>query len=340
VVYIHRALLLLVTSGQRGSQTRSYFDDDQKPNAANDLRGRFADAIDRLNSEYESTGRTFAIEHVAGDISNPDDQTKVSDADVVIVVVGLSEEDDGAEARDRATYGLSDEHEAFLANVLELSERVVVVLEGGAAIDVTPWFEDTEAVLMAWYPGGEGGHAIADVLFGNVNPSARLPVTFVASLDDLQTFPHGAVEVTYERYHGYQRLDRNEVSPFLPFGFGLSYTTFEYRDLAANVRTVDGVESIELTFTVENTGSRAGTETAQVYAGIEESSVDRPMRKLVGFTQVTLEPRASEEVTVSVPVDELAYYEVGTGWVIELGTYTLEVGPNVADLPLAVGVTR
>ena len=280
------------------------------------------------------------IEYVEGDLSSPDDRATVSGADVVLVAVGLSEEDDGGEARDRESYGLSEAHEAFLEDVLELSDRVVVILEGGAAIDVTGWFEDTEAVLMAWYPGAQGGHAIANVLFGDVNPSARLPVTFVASLDDLQPFPRGALEATYEHYHGYQRLDRNEVSPFLPFGFGLSYTTFEYGDLTAEVRTTAGVESIELSFTVTNTGTRAGIETPQVYAGLAESEVDRPVRKLVGFARAELEPGASQVITVRVPVEELAYYEVGAGWVIEPGIYSLEVGPNVADLPLSVDVAR
>jgi beta-glucosidase len=286
------------------------------------------------------------IEFIAGDLMDAGDRAKVTAADVVIVAVGLTDEDEGEGqvgppltepgAGDRETYGLPEDDAAFLANVLDLSENIVVILEGGSAIDVSPWFEDTRALLMAWYPGVQGGHAIADVLFGDASPSGRLPVSFPRSLSDLQTFPGEALEVEYQSYHGYQRLDRNGVSPFFPFGFGLSYTTFEYSGLTAESQTEDGAQVIRLTFRLNNAGTRAGIETAQVYAGVVDSTVDRPVRKLVGFTQASLEAGESTTVQVSVPVRELAYYEVGTGWVVEPGAYTLEVGPNVADLPLSI----
>ena len=285
------------------------------------------------------------IELVSGDLTDAGDRAKVTAADVVIVAVGLTDEDEGEGqvreplvalgAGDRETYGLPEDDAAFLTSVLALNESIVVILEGGSAIDLSPWFEDTRALLMAWYPGVQGGHAIADVLFGDASPSGRLPVSFPNSLSDLQTFPGEALEVEYESYHGYQRLDRNGVSPFLPFGFGLSYTTFEYSALTVESHTEDGAEIIRLTFTLGNTGPRAGVETAQVYVGAVDSTVDRPVRKLVGFTQASLEAGQNATAQVSVPVRELAYYEVGTGWVVEPGAYTLEVGPNVADLVLS-----
>lgn len=288
------------------------------------------------------------IDFVPGDLSDPDDRAKVIAADVVVVAVGLTDEDEGEgqvraplvelAAGDRETYGLPEDDATFLSNVLPLNENIVVVLEGGAAMDVSPWFDDTRAVLMAWYPGVQGGHAVADVLFGDANPSGRLPVSFPRSLSDLQTFPGEALEVAYESYHGYQRLDRNGVSPFLPFGFGLSYTTFEYTGLTVESRTEGGLETVLVSFTLSNTGAQAGIETAQVYAGATDSAIDRPVRKLVGFTQASLESGESTTVQISVPMRELAYYEVGTGWVVEAGTYTLEVGHNVADLVLSAEV--
>ena len=289
------------------------------------------------------------IEFVPGDLINAEDRAKVTAADVVIVAVGLTEEDEGEGqvrapltaigAGDRETYGLPEDHAAFLTNVLALNENIVVILEGGSAIDLSPWFEDTRAVLMAWYPGVQGGHAIADVLFGDANPSGRLPISFPRTLSDLQPFPDQALEVTYERYHGYQRLDRNGVSPFLPFGFGLSYTTFDYSTLTAESQTEGGAEIIRLTFTLNNTGPQAGVETAQVYAGAVNSPVEGPVRKLVGFAQASLEAGESTTIQVDVPVRELAYYEVGAGWVVEPGAYALEVGPNVADLALSAELT-
>ena len=288
------------------------------------------------------------ITHLPGDLSDEADRAQVSGADVVLVAVGLTDEDEGEGqvrppapelgAGDRETYGLPEAHAAFLEDVRALNEQTIVILEGGSAIDVSPWFEETRAVLMAWYPGVQGGHAIADVLFGDEVPSGRLPVSFPASLDDLQAFPAGALEVEYERYHGYQRLDRNGTSPFLPFGFGLSYTTFEHEDLEVGRRQENGIEVVHLTLTVRNTGARAAIETAQVYAGAISSTVDRPVRKLVGFAQAELDPGASATVEISVPVSELAYYEVGEGWIVEEGEYRFEAGPNVADLPLSAEI--
>lgn len=293
---------------------------------------------------------TATIELIEGDLSAPSDQATVTNADIVLVAVGLTDSEEGEGqvrppspelgAGDREIYGIPPEHAALLATARSLNDQVVVLLEGGSAIDVTPWFEDTQAVLMAWYPGVQGGNAVADILFGDANPQGRLPVSFPASLDDLQAFPRNALEVEYDRYHGYQRLDRNGVSPFLPFGFGLSYTRFDYTNLSASTETVEGTESIILAFDVTNAGSRAGVETAQAYAGAREPSVDVPVRKLVGFTQVTLEPGETQSVELSVPVEELAYYDLAEGWVVEPGPYLLEVGHNVADLPLSAQVRR
>jgi len=294
------------------------------------------------------TDLASTIEHVPGDLGDLDDQAKVSAADVVIVVVGLTDEDESeGQTRppapmlgggDRDGYGLPMDDAAFLANVLSLNSKVVVVLIGGSAIDMSPWFEDTEAVLMAWYPGVQGGHAVADVLLGDANPSGRAPMSFPASIEDLQAFPRMALDVTYDRYHGYQRLDKNGVAPFIPFGFGLSYTMFAYDSLTANTQSAgqDGVVTLRLS--LSNTGTRAGVETVQVYAGAVSPTVDLPVRKLVGFTQARLEAGDSTTIELEVPVRELAYYEEGEGWVVEPGLYKLEVGPNVGDLPTSVEV--
>jgi beta-glucosidase len=294
------------------------------------------------------TDLASTIEHVPGDLGDLDDQAKVSAADVVIVVVGLTDEDESeGQTRppapmlgggDRDGYGLPMDDAAFLANVLSLNSKVVVVLIGGSAIDMSPWFEDTEAVLMAWYPGVQGGHAVADVLLGDANPSGRAPMSFPASIEDLQAFPRMALDVTYDRYHGYQRLDKNGVAPFIPFGFGLSYTMFAYDSLTANAQSVrqDGVVTLRLS--LSNTGTRAGVETVQVYAGAVSPIVDLPVRKLVGFTQARLEAGDSTTVELEVPVRELAYYEEGEGWVVEPGLYKLEVGPHVGYLPTSVEI--
>jgi beta-glucosidase len=288
------------------------------------------------------------IEFVPGDLADVGDQAKVSAADVVVVAVGLSDQDEGEGqvrspapklgAGDRETYGLPADHLALLTDVLALANNVVVVVEGGSAIDMTPWAENVSAVLMAWYPGVQGGHAVADVLFGDENPSGRLPVTIPASLEDLQAFPGLELDVTYERYHGYQRLDKNSVAPYWPFGFGLSFTTFSYDDVSVDDATVRADDEITLSISVSNTGSRSGVETVQVYAGAVAPTVDRPIRKLVGFAQALLNAGETKTVDVSVPVGELAYYHEETGWVVDPGSYRFKVGGNAFELPLFVDV--
>ena len=288
------------------------------------------------------------VEHVSGDLSEAADQTKIAAADVVVVAIGLSDEEEGEGqvkapapplgAGDRESYGLPADDLALLNVATGLNANVVVIVEGGSAIDMSQWSGDVRAILMAWYPGVQGGNAIADVLFGDVNPSGRLPVTLPASLEDLQAFPGLALDVTYERYHGYQRLDRNHVAPFMPFGFGLSYTTFSHDAIQLDRASVESTGEITVSVDVSNTGSVAGVETVQVYAGAVDSAVDRPVRRLVGFAQGALGAGESTTVEVVVPVEELAYFKVGQGWVVEPGAYTLEAGPNVANLPLSAQV--
>jgi beta-glucosidase len=286
-----------------------------------------------------------SIEQLPGELNEPEEQLQVSAADLVIVALGLTEEDEGEGqtrppapalgAGDRDSYGLPAEQLTFLSRVLTLNRNVIVLLEGGSAIDMSPWFVDARAVLMAWYPGAQGGHAIADLLFGDANPSGRLPVSFPARIEDLQAFPGSELEVTYERYHGYQRLDKNAVPPFLPFGFGLSYTSFEYEGLTVEPRSDAGRDWLEVAVDLRNAGSREGLETVQVYAGALSPSVDQPVRKLVGFKQVSLRAGESQRVEIEVPVSELAYFDVGEGWVLDPGTYRIELGSNVATLPVS-----
>ena len=286
------------------------------------------------------------VEVVPGDLTDPSDRTKVAAADVVIVSIGLTEEDEGEGqvrppapqlgAGDRDTYGLPEVQLAFLADLVSLEVDLVVVLEGGSAIDLTSWFDDTRAIVMAWYPGVRGGHAIADVLFGDANPSGKAPVAFPASLADLQPWPRDALEVTYERYHGYRRLDKNGVAPFVPFGYGLSYTTFDYTGLEVAPSETSAERALTVSFTITNTGPRSGVEVAQVYAGPVQPVVDAPVRKLVGFERIEVEAGEGRRVEIAVPVRELAHYDLDDGWVVPPGPYRIEVGPNASSLPMSV----
>jgi beta-glucosidase len=212
------------------------------------------------------------------------------------------------------------------------------VLEGGSAIDVASWIDQVPALVMAWYPGQEGGHAIADVLLGDVNPSGKLPVTFAVSDAQLPPFIHDQDAVTYDYFHGYRYLDKNGDAPSFPFGFGLSYTSFSYTNLHLASAQVAKDGTVEASVDVTNTGSREGKETVELYVSYEGSQVERAVRDLEGFSKVDLQPGETKTVTIDVPVRQLAYWDVTTnGWVVEPIHYTVAVGGSSRDLPLSTG---
>jgi len=210
----------------------------------------------------EAAGRTVAAippEELA------DRAAELTAADAVVVVVGLTGEDEGEgliAAGDRETMGLRDEDVAAISAASAASDQVIVVLYGGAALTM-PWLLEVEAVVMTWYPGARGGTAVARVLYGDVNPSGRLPQSFPVDEADLPDFDNVSLEVTYDAFHGYRHLDRAGVGALFPFGHGLSYTTFEVGapTLEAVEVSVDGV--IQVTVDVTNTGAVDGIETVR-----------------------------------------------------------------------------
>lgn len=265
-------------------------------------------------------------------------------ADACVVVVGLSARDEGEAmpgpvklGGDREDLSLRPRDVRLLETVASANPRCVVVLQGGSAVLTAGWREKVPAILVAWYPGMEGGRAVAEVIFGLVNPSGKLPVTFPESNDQLPPFDKKARSVEYGYYHGYRLFDRMGMRPAFPFGFGLSYTTYEYRDLrlgAAEIPT-DGELIVEAE--VANTGRRAGEEVVQLYVGYPASAVDRPVKELKGFSRVRLEPGESRRVSFTLRAPALAYYDGALGrWVVERTEYEACVGPSSdpADLRL------
>jgi beta-glucosidase len=267
------------------------------------------------------------------------DRAVITAADAAIVAVGFTGTDEG-EDNDRKQLALPTDQEQLIADVAGLNGTTIVVLEGGSAISVEPWVDQVAAVVMAWYPGQEGGNAIADVLFGDVNPSAKLPISFVRSVDDLPPFPNHASQVTYGYYHGYRLLDHNGVEPRFPFGFGLSYTTYRYANLRLPTVALAAGDTLHVTTDVTNTGAIAGDEIVQLYVGYQGSRIDRPLKDLKGFTKVHLEPGQTQTVAIDVPVKDLAFYDVDAStWEVEPMSYTAYVGPSSKDLPLRASFT-
>ncbi len=203
-------------------------------------------------------------------------------ADAVVVVAGLTYREEGEYLSflsrvggDRMDLGLRPRDQELIKAVAAATKRCIVVLEGGSAITMQGWQEEVGAILMAWYPGMEGGNAIADILFGDVNPSGRLPITFPASTSQLPPFDKKAGTIEYGYYHGYRLFDREGLSPAYPFGFGLSYTRYEYTGLELEREEIDRDEGLAVYVTVNNAGERAGEETVQLYVSCPGRHVDR-----------------------------------------------------------------
>lgn len=260
-------------------------------------------------------------------------------AAVVIAVAGLTWRDEGENvpggAGDRSQLELPDDQESLVAAAVALNPRTVVVVEGGGPVTPGPWLDRAAALLLAWYPGLEGGHAIADVLTGQEEPGGRLPVSIARELSDLPPFDNVSRQVQYGYFHGYRHLDREGIDPLFPFGFGLSYTTFAYEQLQIDQPQVAPGEPLTGRVRVRNTGPRRGREVVQIYASVPDSVVERPVRWLVAFAPVELEPGESRDVAFRVDPDTLAYYDTEVEqWVLEETEYVLHAGSHARDLPL------
>ena len=219
----------------------------------------------------------------------------------------------------------------------ELNKKTAVVLVCGSMILTREWETAVPAILYGWYSGMQGGRALASVLFGDVNPSGKLPFAIPEDESQLpQVDFFKANEITYDYYHGYRKLDNDGNKPAYPFGFGLSYTTFEYGDASAEASG----EEVLIKANVKNTGELAGDEIVQVYVSVPESKVERHVKELKGFARVHLAPGEEKTVEISIPLEELKYFDEATnGWVLENTAYNFMVGPNAADLETVLKVT-
>ena len=266
-------------------------------------------------------------------------------ADVTIVVAGLNRQRPfDCEGTDRKDLKLPYGQDALIQQVVQANPRTIVVLVSGGPVEMDAWLAQVPAVVQAWYGGMEAGTAIAGVLFGDVNPSGKLPCTFPKKLEDTPTFAGGARaypgENGVEHYDegllvGYRWYDTKAVEPLFPFGFGLSYASFTYSDLKLIAGSVPPGSVVTVEFAVTNTGGREGAEVAQVYVHQAKPGLPRPVRELKGFRKVLLRP--GEKQTVSVPLgrEAFAYYspEMG-GWLAEKDDFTISVGSSSRDLRL------
>ncbi len=260
-------------------------------------------------------------------------------SEAAIVVVGNSRRLE-AEGFDRPSMDLPASQDALIEAVAAANPNTVVVVIAGAPVTMTRWVDRVPAVLYAWYGGQEYGHAIGDVLFGLQNPSGKAPVTFPKRLEDATAFgnyPGENLHVEYAEgiYVGYRGFEKRGVQPLFPFGHGLSYTAFDYSDLAVSPAKAAAGGRVEVSFTVRNSGQRAGAEVAQLYLGAPHASIDRPVKELKGFSRVALAPGESQRVTLMLDQAAMSYFNAGKDdWVAEPGTFEVLVGASSADIRL------
>jgi beta-glucosidase len=265
----------------------------------------------------------------------------VAKADAVVLCVGFDPSSEG-EGGDR-TFALPGGQDSYIQQIVSLNKNVVVVLTAGGNVDMTKWIDSVPALIHAWYAGQEGGTALAQILFGKVGPSGKLPASFEQKWQESAAFDSyypkkGDKHVAYKEgvFSGYRHFDRSAVKPLFPFGFGLSYTKFQYSDLVVapgNARDVNAPVSVS--FRIKNVGAREGAEIAELYVGDAHASVPRPVKELKGFAKVNLRPGESRQVLLKLDRRAFSFFDVSRhDWIAEPGEFAILVGSSSAKMEL------
>ena len=274
-------------------------------------------------------------------------KTLAKKVDAVVVVAGFTWRDEGEYIKelryggDRENLGLPKDQVKLIKEISEENDRVIVMIEAGSAVTMESWKDKVNGILMVWYPGLEGGNAMADILFGDVNPSGKTPCIFPKSKDQLPYFSNKVKKIKYERYHGYRRFDKNNDEPAFPFGFGLSYTKYKYDNLKLSDSEINKDGEINISVNVTNSGQVAGEEIVQLYVGYKNPKLDRPVKDLKGFTRTALEPGETKTVTMNIQANDLAYYDTGSkSWQVEQIEYIVYAGPSSNEKDLLTDVFK
>lgn len=286
----------------------------------------------------------FAI--VAQDkIVNPDAIKLAAKADVVVVEAGFQQESE-SEGGDR-TFSLPFGQNELIQAIATANPNTVVAVTSGGNVDSTDWIDSVPAYLQTWYGGQAGGQALAEILFGDINPSGHLPATFERRLEDNPAFANyypaaGSKDVDYKEgiFVGYRGYEKNKVAPLFPFGFGLSYTTFKFSNLKLS-QTAQGPDVRAVaTFDVTNTGQRRGAEVAQLYVTEDQPKVPRPVHELKGFQRVDLGPGETGHISIPLDARSFSYYDVASKkWTIGSSKFTISIGDSLISLPLKAPLT-
>ena len=290
-------------------------------------------------------GQSFGRLGIAQESTLVDDYAKglAKNADAVVLAVGFNSEIE-SEGSDRE-FTLPVGQDELIRQIAQVNPKTIVVVTSGGAVDVTPWLTSVPALLEAWYPGQEGGKALASLLLGDASPSGHLPMTWDRTLAENPSMPYyhytqpGTNKVEYKEgiFTGYRGYEHAHHQPQFPFGFGLSYTTFQY----GNLKVAPGAgQSYTVSYDVTNSGKREGAAVSQVYVGEESPSLPRPVKELKGFARTSLKPGETHHVEVTLNARAFTFYDVGKkGWHANPGPYTVFVGDSVTTTPLHESIT-
>ena len=289
---------------------------------------------------YEITGLEGLEERCKGKIMSTDSP---SDSDASILFVGLNHEEYmDAEDTDKKSFKLPVNQVELINKTVKENPKTIVVLISGSPVSMVEWIDKIPTVIQAWYAGMEGGRAIADIIFGDVNPSGKLPITFPKKLSDSPahksklTYP-GDEKVYYDEgiFVGYRHFDTKNIEPLFPFGYGLSYTKFTYENLKLNRQKLMKDEFLDISIDLTNSGLVQGSEVVQLYISDPISSVERPSKELKGFRKVKLEPSEKKPVKFQIKPEDLAFFdEESCDWKIESGKFKVLIGSSSRDIHL------
>ncbi|MFX0075836.1 MAG: beta-glucosidase [Candidatus Hermodarchaeota archaeon] len=265
------------------------------------------------------------------------------EADFTVIFVGLNHNlGMDAEGEDKKEFGLPLEQVNLIKNTIQMNPNTIIVLISGSPVAMDDWIEKVPCVVEAWYGGLEAGTALANILFGDVNPSGKLTMTFPRRLTDSpahsskRSYP-GDDKVFYDEgiFVGYRHFDTKNIEPLFPFGYGLSYTAFSYDNLAIDKVNMKIDEMVKVSVNITNIGKRIGKEVVQLYVQDIESSIERPIKELKGFKKITLKPGQMETVVFELSKDDLSFYNpVENSWVVEKGLFKILIGSSSRDIRL------
>jgi len=312
----------------RFKQISEYIEVRMEAGIPNEITVEFHKKANRnsIRLEWEIPGRSDPIEEAV---------KIASESDAAVIFAGLSNQYEGG-MQDRESLSLPGKQNDLIHAIARVNPNTIVVLINGTPVAM-PWIEEVSAILEAYYPGQEGGNALPRILFGDVNPSGKLPETFPRKIEDnpcFGNFPGVQEQVSYKEgiYVGYRHYDKNKIEPLFPFGFGLSYTTFTYNNLHVDHNN-NG--SVRVDLEIVNSGQVAGKEVVQLYVKDSESTLDKPEKELKGFEKVHLESGETKHVSMELTRDQFAHFdELKDDWIVEPGQFEILVGTSSRDIRL------